>query len=65
MAPRDKLKRRAQRAVGPKRRAGLPDEDDVVSERPFVSPKGMSYRILTTNEHDAYDPEQRGEKRRR
>jgi hypothetical protein len=65
MAPLDKHKRRAQRVVERKGRAGLPDKDTVVSEKKFVSPKGMRYRIFTTNQQDAYDPERREEKRRR
>jgi hypothetical protein len=37
-------------------RPGLPDKESVVSEKTLVSPKGRRYRILKTNERDAYDP---------
>ena len=35
---------------------GLPDPKTVVSERTVISPKGGRYRIIRTNEKDAYDP---------
>ena len=38
------------------RNPGLPDKRSIVSERPFVSPKGGRYRIITTNQRDPYDP---------
>lgn len=38
-----------------KRRAGLPSEDSVLEEREFRSPKGTKYRLLRTNQKDAYD----------
>ena len=37
-------------------RPGLPDPSSVVAETAFVSPKGRRYRILRTDEKDAYDP---------
>ena len=37
-------------------RPGLPDPSSVVAETVFVSPKGRRYRILRTDEKDAYDP---------
>ena len=39
----------------PPPRPGLPKEDSVVEEKPFVSPKGRRYRILRTDETDPYD----------
>jgi hypothetical protein len=44
-----------QRSQPPKRRAGLPDEASVVEERELRSPKGTKYRLLRTNQKDAYD----------
>ena len=45
-------------------RAGLPERDSIVAEKTFVSPKGRIYRILITDELDAYDqPEQTQTKR--
>lgn len=34
----------------------LPDPDTVIAEVPFTSPKGHTYRIIVTNQTDAYDP---------
>jgi hypothetical protein len=34
---------------------GLPDPRSIVEETQFTSPKGQQYRILKTNERDAYD----------
>jgi hypothetical protein len=34
---------------------GLPDPEEIVAERSFVSPKGKRYRVLRTNERDAYE----------
>ena len=42
-------------------RPGLPDPSSVVAETVFVSPKGRRYRILRTDEKDAYDPPNRPE----
>jgi hypothetical protein len=36
-------------------RTGMPAKDSVVGEVIFKSPKGTKYRILKTNEVDAYD----------
>ena len=38
-----------------KRRPGLPNESSIVAEIEFTSPKGTKYRVLRTNEKDAYD----------
>jgi hypothetical protein len=38
-----------------KERPGLPRKESRVSEKPFVSPKGKRYRIIKTDEKDAYD----------
>jgi hypothetical protein len=58
MAKRDRTKSRSQ---SPRKRdqapnPGLPDEQTVVSERTFTSPKGKRYRIIRTTEKDPYDP---------
>lgn len=34
---------------------GLPDEDTIVEEKSFTSPKGRHYRILRTTQTDPYD----------
>ena len=49
-----------------KGRPGMPDEESVLSEKVFTSPKGKEYRIIKTDETDPYDAplppeEQRGE----
>lgn len=36
-------------------RPGLPSPDSVIAEVPFETPTGKAYRILKTNETDAYD----------
>ena len=36
-------------------RPGLPDERSVLSEKAFTSPKGKEYRIIKTDETNAYD----------
>jgi len=36
-------------------RTGMPSKDSVVGKVQFKSPKGTKYRILKTNEVDAYD----------
>jgi hypothetical protein len=38
-----------------KARPGLPDPEEIVAEHSFVSPKGKRYRVLRTNERDAYE----------
>ena len=50
--------RRASRIASSKRRAGLPDEGSVVSETVFTSPKGGTYRIITTDENDPGEPQE-------
>jgi hypothetical protein len=42
----------------PTPRAGMPAHDSIISETTFVSPKGRTYRIIKTNEIDAYDDEE-------
>jgi hypothetical protein len=39
-----------------KRRPGLPDKSSVVAVKTLTSPKGNRYRIIETDETDAYDP---------
>jgi hypothetical protein len=39
-----------------KSRPGLPDASSIVSVKTFTSPKGRRYRIIETDEQDAYDP---------
>ena len=36
-------------------RPGLPDEASVLFEKTFTSPKGKKYRIIKTDETNAYD----------
>jgi hypothetical protein len=61
MPRRRKVERRetgaaeAGRAAARRRRAGLPDPGAVVSEVEFTSPAGGRYRILRTDETDAYE----------
>lgn len=43
------------RAEARKRRPGLPNESSIVAEMEFTSPRGTKYRVLRTNERDAYD----------
>ena len=33
----------------------LPDPESIIEERSFTSPKGRTYRILVTDELDAYE----------
>jgi hypothetical protein len=47
------------RAEARKRRPGLPKESSIVAETEFTSPKGTKYRVLRTNEKDAYDDGER------
>lgn len=47
-----------------KGRPGLPDEESVLSEKTFTSPKGKRYRIIETDETDPYDSPLPPEKRR-
>ena len=46
-------------------RPGLPAEDSIVSEVPFISPKGTVYRIIKTAETDSYDKVSKRRGRRR
>jgi hypothetical protein len=46
-------------------RAGLPAEDSIIGEKRLRSPKGRVYRILITDEMDAYDKPERTRKKRR
>lgn len=39
--------------------AGMPAQDSILSEKVFKSPKGKVYRIIKTNEMDAYDKPKR------
>ena len=41
---------------GRKPRPGLPDKASVVAVKTLTSPKGNRYRIIETDETDAYDP---------
>jgi hypothetical protein len=36
-------------------RPGMPDEESIVSKKPFTSPKGRRYQIIETDETDPYD----------
>ncbi|HEX8000399.1 MAG TPA: hypothetical protein VF528_18600 [Pyrinomonadaceae bacterium] len=49
----------------PTPRAGMPAQDSIISETTFVSPKGRTYRIIKTNEIDAYDDEPQPTRKRR
>jgi hypothetical protein len=46
----------AGRSARAKPRPGLPDKSSIVSVKTLVSPKGNRYRIIETDEADAYDP---------
>ncbi|HYO50831.1 MAG TPA: hypothetical protein VEW94_13345 [Chloroflexia bacterium] len=37
----------------------LPDPESVIAEVPFTSPKGNTYRIIITDEVDAYEEPER------
>jgi hypothetical protein len=43
------------RTARAKPRPGLPDKSSIVSVKTLVSPKGNRYRIIETDETDAYD----------
>ena len=49
----------------PELRRGMPAHDSVQDVVDFVSPHGVPYRILKTNEMDAYDPPRQAHKKRR
>jgi hypothetical protein len=51
--------------TGESPRAGLPARDSVVGEETLTSPKGNVYRVLKTNETDAYDKPAPPKRRRR
>ena len=36
-------------------RPGMPNEESILSEKVFTSPKGKEYRIIKTDERDPYD----------
>jgi hypothetical protein len=46
-------------------RPGVPAKDSVQEVLDFVSPQGVHYPILRTNEMDAYDPPPKSPKNRR
>jgi hypothetical protein len=50
---------------GDRARPGTPDEESVLEEREFTSPKGKRYRIIRTDETDPYDGPLSPEERRR
>jgi hypothetical protein len=45
-------------------RRGMPAPDSVQEVVNFVSPQGVAYKILKTNEMDAYDPPSQTQKKR-
>ena len=57
-------KRGARALPAGKPRPGLPDPKEIVAERSFVSPKGTRYRILRTDERDAYENDEAPERKR-
>jgi hypothetical protein len=61
----DKPPRKPDARTSPpgKARPGLPDPEEIVAERSFVSPKGKRYRVLRTNERDAYEEDDRPERK--
>lgn len=50
--------RRGAKSAKPRRkpRPGLPDKSSIVSVKTLTSPRGNRYRIIETDETDAYDP---------
>jgi hypothetical protein len=40
----------------PRPRKRLPSQDTILSESTLTSPQGKVYRVLRTNQTDAYDP---------
>jgi hypothetical protein len=46
-------------------RPGLPGPEEVVSVTTLRSPKGRTYRVLRTNERDAYEAADRNESKPR
>jgi hypothetical protein len=53
---RPSRQQRQQPPGAAKRRAGLPAPENVREVVDFVSPQKVHYKILRTNETDAYDP---------
>ena len=60
--PRPEKKNRASReskdpaeTSGDRARPGRPDEESVIEEKEFTSPKGNRYRVIRTDETDPYD----------
>jgi hypothetical protein len=66
MKGRKKLPRRGGRKVSglSQLARGMPALDGVQEVTNFVSPQNVKYKILKTNEMDAYDPEKTGKPRR-
>ena len=67
---RDKSLSNARPAAKPKAptdnsRPGLPGPEEVVSVTTLRSPKGRTYRVLRTNERDAYEAADRNESKPR
>ena len=54
-SPRSSSGRPARSASPRRKRLGLPDKSSIVSVRTLISPKGNRYRIIETNEVDAYE----------
>jgi hypothetical protein len=56
---RARTKGLAKSRTGTKRgkpRPGLPDKSSILAVKTLTSPKGNRYRIIETDETDAYDP---------
>jgi hypothetical protein len=64
---RKKKSKRSARKRGPvpaQLQRGMPAPDSVQEVVDFVSPQGVPYKILKTNEMDAYDPPPQSRKKR-
>ena len=48
----------------PKVRQDLPEEAHIIGEKDFTSPKGNKYRIILTDELDAYEQPDPGSEKR-
>jgi hypothetical protein len=65
-----KKKKKSKRPPGkgvrglPQLATGMPAHDSVQEVVDFVSPQGVKYKILKTNEMDAYDPPPQAGKKR-
>lgn len=57
--PRSGRKKKAPKDK-PEVRQDLPDEDHIIGEKDFTSPKGNKYRIILSDELDAYEEPDRG-----